>query len=354
MKGKKKTLFNILFLILVFVLTIIGVFHGEDLPGLINAIKGCNIGYIICAIACVVVFVYAESYIIRYMFNSLGIHHSAWKCWLYSCAGFFFSAITPSASGGQPMQMYYMKRENVPITLSSMVLMEVTVAYKAVLVVVGFVVLLFGKHLINMYLGGFVFLFYLGIVLNIGCVAVLLLLMFRTSIAEAIAKKTFAFLEKIHIMKPNPNRADRIDNAMERYRDTAKYLRGHTKINVVVFIITFLQRFVMFAVTYFTYKALRLSGKSFIDIIFLQAIISLSIDMLPFPGGMGIYESMFLGIFKPFFGGLTLAGMVISRGVSYYVQLFMCGIFLLIAHFTLGREFTLKNKSELKEQRGKE
>lgn len=51
--------------------------------------------------------------------------------------GFFYSCITPSASGGQPAQIYYMSKDGLDVSVSTLVLMIVTITYKAVLVLVG-------------------------------------------------------------------------------------------------------------------------------------------------------------------------------------------------------------------------
>ena len=45
-----------------------------------------------------------------------------------------------------------------------------------------------------------------------------------------------------------------------------------------------------FTATWFVYKAFGLSGQSAWLIILLQSTISVSVDMLPLPGGMGISE----------------------------------------------------------------
>lgn len=58
-----------------------------------------------------------------------------------------------------------------------------------------------------------------------------------------------------------------------------------------------------------------------ITLITLQAVIAVSVDMLPLPGGMGISETLFLIIFAPVFGELLLPGMVLSRGLGYYSEL---------------------------------
>ena len=73
----------------------------------------------------------------------------------------------------------------------------------------------------------------------------------------------------------------------------------------------------------------------------LQAVVSVSVEMLPLPGGMGIIENLFLIIFKSIFvGGLLLPGMVLSRGIAYYVQLLFSAVMTVIAHFTIGRRLT--------------
>ena len=44
MQSGKKTLFNIVFLLAVFGLTVYGVFHGEDLGAMMDAIRSSQIG----------------------------------------------------------------------------------------------------------------------------------------------------------------------------------------------------------------------------------------------------------------------------------------------------------------------
>lgn len=98
-----------------------------------------------------------------------------------------------------------------------------------------------------------------------------------------------------------------------------------------VIVITFIQRFALFAVTGMVYLSFGLAGTPIRDVILLQAVISVSVDMLPLPGGMGISESLFLRMFAPVFGTLLLPGMVLSRGLGYYSQLLISALFTVIA-----------------------
>ena len=103
-----------------------------------------------------------------------------------------------------------------------------------------------------------------------------------------------------------------------------------------VFVITLLQRLFLFLVTWFTYQAFGLSGDSLFTVVTLQAMISVVVDMLPVPGGMGVSENLFMQIFLPIFGStLVLPGLVISRGISYYTQLAFSGVMTLVASFVL-------------------
>lgn len=98
MENKKKTIFNVVFLLVVFVGTIYGVFHGEDLGEIAQIIKTVNPLWLIPGVVCVVVFIWGESIIIYYMMHTLGIRLKKRTCFLFSSVGFFFSCITPSAS----------------------------------------------------------------------------------------------------------------------------------------------------------------------------------------------------------------------------------------------------------------
>ena len=99
MADKKKMIFNIVFLILVFAGTLYGVFHGEDLGEIVHIVKTVDPLWLIPGVICVVIFIWGESIIIFYMMHTLGIKLKKWTCFLFSSVGFFFSCITPSATG---------------------------------------------------------------------------------------------------------------------------------------------------------------------------------------------------------------------------------------------------------------
>lgn len=339
MENKKKLFVQVLFLLVVFAGTVYGVFHGEDLGQILQILRTVNILYLLPAVLCVLFFIWGESIIIFYMMHTLHIHLKKWTCFLFSSIGFFFSCITPSASGGQPAQIYYMKKEQIPIPISTLVLMIVTITYKAVLVVLGLAIILFGRGFIHQYLTGILPVFYLGIALNVLCVAAMLILVFHTTLAKDILSHLLSLLERMHILKSKESRHQRLDAAMDEYQQAAIYFSEHKQVIINVLVITFAQRFALFLSTYFVYRAFGLNEYPVSVIVLLQAVISISVDMLPLPGGMGISESLFLTIFVPIFGAnLLLPGMILSRGLSYYTELLLSAALTVLANFTIGRK----------------
>lgn len=338
MISKKKKIANALFLAAVFALTIYSVFKGEDLGDVIASISEVNPWYLLPGMAGVVVFIWGESIIIHYMLGTLNIRTKKRTCFQYSCIGFFFSCITPSASGGQPAQIYYMRKNKIPIPVSTLVLMIVTITYKSVLVFIGLFVAFFQRGFVHRYLEGILPVFYLGVALNVFCCIAMSVLVFWPSLAKRIVMWGLSVLERMHILKKKKERTLKMETSMDQYHATAAYLKDHKVVIWNVVLITFFQRFALFFVTWFVYKAFGLHGAHIYDVVMLQAVVSVSVDMLPLPGGMGISENLFLIIFKTIFvGGLLLPGMVLSRGIAFYVQLLFSAVMTAIAHFTIGR-----------------
>lgn len=325
------------FLAAVFLLTVYGVFHGEDLEAMMDAIRSAQPGWLLLGAALVVLFIWGEALIIWYMMRSFGISLKKRICFLFSSVGFFFSCITPSASGGQPMQVYYMKKQRIPIPVSAVILMVVTITYKLVLVVVGLGIMVFGQRLLHTYMEDVLPVFYLGIILNVGCVSLMTLLVFHPLLAKNLMLKGLGVLERFRLLKAKEERKQRLEEAMQVYQETAAYLKGHHKVIVYVIMITFIQRFCLFAVTWAVYHSFGLTGTPFLDLVLLQAAVSVAVDMLPLPGGMGISESLFLRMFTPVFHTLLLPGMVLSRGLGYYSQLLISAVFTVVAQLYFSR-----------------
>lgn len=331
MQSRKKLIGNAVFVVAIFALTLYGVFHGEDLEAMADAIRNADMKWLAPGILLVLIFIWGESIILWYMMGSYGIRLKKRACFLFSSVGFFFSCITPSATGGQPMQIYFMKKEKVPIPVATVILMVVTITYKFVLVVIGLGIVCFGRGFLHRYMEGILPVFYLGVLLNVFCVTFMTVLVFYPDLTEFILMRGMRWLERLRFLRHREERVRKLEGSMQVYRETALYLKRHMRVIFWVILISFIQRIALFSVTWAVYLAFGRSGVPVWDIVLLQAVISVSVDMLPLPGGMGISEALFLKLFEPVFGAVLLPAMVVSRGLGYYSQLLISALFTVAA-----------------------
>ena len=104
MSVKKRAVQIAVFLLIMF-LTFYALFSGRDLAEIGRSIARMSPVYLIPSAALAVFFVCAEGFMIWFLLNAMREKkNSLFRCFQYSFIGFFYSGITPSASGGQPVQ----------------------------------------------------------------------------------------------------------------------------------------------------------------------------------------------------------------------------------------------------------
>jgi hypothetical protein len=91
-----------------------------------------------------------------------------------------------------------------------------------------------------------------------------------------------------------------------QYADTVVFLRTHVKVILHILAVTFVQRCAVFGLTYFVYRGMGLSGTGAIPVMALQAVVYITVDMLPLPGSQGVTELVYAAIFGAVFTGGTL------------------------------------------------
>ena len=114
--GKKfrlRTLLNGLFFIVLIALTYHLIFKDQDINNLLSIIKSTNKLFLLSGIMCILVFFFLEAYNVKKLLEALGDKISVFKSLKYTFIGYFFSSITPAASGGQPVEIYYMTKDKV-------------------------------------------------------------------------------------------------------------------------------------------------------------------------------------------------------------------------------------------------
>ena len=340
MKNKKKIIFNFIFLTICIGLTMYYVLHGEDFSEVAKYIGHAKGAEWSIGIMLVFAFILSESVIIFYLMGTLKEKPKMSHCCLYSFVGFFFSLVTPTASGGQPMQLVFMNKDKLSAHVSTITLMIVTITYKAVLVLLGLFVLIFRPETSLRLLRPAMPWVYLGLVLNVICVSFMLVVVWSPEIMKSLVQWFVGIMRK-HLHKTGrQEKLARLEKKairyMDGYKETSVYIRRHKQVTLNVLGITLVQRCLLLAVTYVVLRSFGIRSLGLADVIILQGAISLAADMLPLPGGLGISEHLFELICLPVCGtGLVTPVMIISRGLSFYAQLLVSAGFTAVAYILI-------------------
>lgn len=322
MKNKKTYVCNILFMVLILAVTFYVLLKGQDMRKITAALRRAQPGYVLLAAVCAVVFLLLQAYSLQIIMASLGssIRYRRGAAYTFIC--FLFNAITPSASGGQPVQVYYMHEDGISLGDSSIALLFWTILYKVALVCLEGVVLLFCRSFLFRSLGGYLWLFWLGLGVNLVSILLYSIIVFSQDGARNITYAVTWVCHKLRIIRRKEKVLEKLDHSLEIYNKGARYFRTHLELAAIVLLITILQRLCYFAITWFACLALGLTDVQAGQIILLQSFVAVCIDILPLPGGVGVNESFFVTIFQKVIGRQNaFSTMFLSRGASFYVLL---------------------------------
>lgn len=324
---------SIIFLVILITLTFYFLLKDQDISTLIKTVKKVNLIYIITGLIAVFTFISCEGMNIKILLNTLNKKTNYLRCLKYAFIGFFFSSITPSASGGQPMQVYYMKKDDINVSLSSLTLLIIVVIYQIIMICYGITAFLINPDFIESCSASINILLIYSIGINIVLISFILGAIFSDKIVLKIALWVISLLNKIKILKNSEKVTAIIKQQIEEYKNGANHIKKNPKIIAKVVLVTIIQLTAMYSVPYFVYKAYGLNTYSAVDFICLQSILSIAVCSLPLPGAVGALEGGFMVLFKMFFSQkILMSAMLLSRGISYYAFLIISGIISLGAH----------------------
>ena len=337
---------NIVVIFGITALTLHLLFKDNEPKKILSEIEEADCRWLGLAGLLMVVFVCGESVQFRMLFKGMKQKVSMIKCILLSNIGFFFSQITPGASGGQPLQIIYMTKLGVNAFVSTLVCMLVTLVYKLVLVILFFTALILRPALVGGAISDVILFFVIGIVCQLAFGSFLLICVLKPAFASWIVEKAIKLGTKLKLVKNPEALSEKAENSIKQYEAASDFLKKNTHIMVKMAFLTIIQRLAYFAVTFCVAKALHVEDCDIVDVIALQVVLSLAVDILPIPGASGVNEIVFVRLQTMIFGTLVSAGLLLNRGITYYLFAVVTGIFTLIAHLYFNKIANERKKNK--------
>lgn len=328
-KKSKKLLWSVLFVIIA-VLTVYAVTSQNEsfsFSDFVEFLGTLDVKYVICAFVAMLGFIFFEGFAIRTIASAFGYKRSITKNFNYSAADIYFSSITPSASGGQPASALFMIQDGIPGSVTTVILLINLVMYTFAIIAIG----LF-SFLINP--GMFIHFSLLSkILIIVGCVTQLaiafafIMLLRHSNILYKICNFFLTLLAKIKIIRNLDGKRERLRDSISTYTEVVHLIKDKKLMLLKAFILNFMQRSSLIAVTVFAFLASGNELASALDIWVAQSMVVLGSNTVPIPGAMGVIDYLMLDAFGNIMSdGMAVNLELLSRTISFYFCVIICGI----------------------------
>lgn len=241
----------------------------------------------------------------------------------------FFNAITPFSTGGQPFQIYELKKDKLTVSQATNVIIQNFIVYQIALVLLGIFAIVS-----NAFMHTFdnikilKSLVMLGFTINTLVIICLFIFAFNKKINNFLIRVIITLMNKLGFIKKKEEKIKNWNEKVSTFHDGAKILIKDKKsfvINIIlnIFALTALY-LIPLTILYSTGDYYSFNG--FTSII-TCAYVMLIGSFVPIPGGSGGLEYSFTKFFGIFVGGsLIKTMMLVWRFLTYYMGMIIGAI----------------------------
>lgn len=320
MSNRSKRL-NLIICGIAFIVMMVFLFFVDDPKVIWEAIRSSKPVFLAGVVMCTLVYWLIESWILHLVTKEVKPGHKFKNSFTTSMIGQYFNCITPFASGGQPIQAYYMVKFGVPLGSALTALLSKFIIYQSVLTVYSAVILIFRLSYVIETNALMLPLVLLGFVVNTAVIAGLLMLAFFRKPTTKIVHFTIRLLGKLRIVKNVDEKIKYMDDEMEMYYENFRFIKKRPILLLKMCLYTIIQLTVSFGTSFVIYLAFGLEGWDFLTIISCQAFVSMVSAFVPLPGALGAAEGSYVLFYGQIFGEYVGLSTVIWRLLTFYLAI---------------------------------
>lgn len=327
-----KGVFN--FLILITITILVLYFSLKDnLQETLNTIFNLNIGWFLFAIFLFIGSVCVRSSALYKLIKEFKQDYRFSEAIRLSFMTLFFNGVTPFATGGQPFQVYHLKKSGVTITDSTNIIVQNFIVYQIALIFLGLVAVI-SNYFFHFFkeVGFLKDLVTFGFLANTLVAVGLLVLAFAKNTNKRIMHFGISILSKFHFVKDKEKTIAKWEDTLDRFYKGARLLIDNKRLTLETIGLNILGLCALYIIPLVVAFSMgQYDAMSGFVAIIASAYVMLIGAFVPIPGGTGGLEYSFLQFYGNFFTGSTLnAIMLIWRFVTYYFGMILgaCALYI--------------------------
>ena len=296
-------------------------------------IKRSNPWLLVTSVLCMIAGIIFEGMCIHMISRRFGHKGRLLSSIAYSSADIYYSAITPSATGGQPAAAYYMVKDGMGAGTATFTLLVNAIAYTAALLILSACAFAIRPHMFGHFEPHVKFFIIFGISMQAVLLGLFIACMFCRRVVLKVGNGIITLLVKMHIVKKPDKWRDKLAYEVEKYRSCLGAIRKYKFLFINSILLTLAQRVVRVLISCCICLAVA-PETSFWDVFVLQSFVIVGYTFLPVPGGTGAFEYLYLNTYNVIYSSdaFIYSAMIIMRIVSYYLSIIVSGLFTLSYH----------------------
>lgn len=325
MKNFKK---NSIILVLI-TLLILFLILKDDFNNTVHELVNANFLFIILAFICLLLMFVFDGLAYYKIIKSYDQNYSFIKVLRMLIITKFFNGITPFSTGGQPMQVYMLKKDGFRLTKASNIIIQNFIIYQAALVLYGLIAMAINAKF-NYFKNITILkdLIILGFLINTGVMIGLFIISFSNKFNHFIVNKSINILSKLKLVKDKETTLNKWNERVDDFHEGATFLKNNKLLCLESFIYNLLSLTAIYVMPYFVIMALgNVNDVTPLKSIVSSAYILIIGSFVPIPGASGGIEYGYLQFFGSFIkGGILKASLLIWRFISYYFPMIIGAI----------------------------
>lgn len=346
-ENNKKLLWIALFVLLV-IITIYIIIKQNDtftFKEFIAFIKNSSLKWVLLAFAGMFGFVLFEGLAIRVLCHAFGYKIRFTRSIGYASSDICFSAITPSATGGQPAAAYLMMKDKIPGATTTIILLVNLTLYTISIIIIGVICFLTKPELLIHFTPFSKILIFIGFLFQFVLISIFILLVYKEKIVIKIASGGIKVLTKLHLMRNGVKKQEHLIQVEKQYKECAAAIKNHKKALLTALIFNILQRVSQLMISVCVFMATGGILSKMWDIFITQGYVVLGSHSVPIPGSVGVADYLFFDGFDLFINDPTNLELF-SRGISFYCCIIICAIINLAIYINEGVKGIKQKKND--------
>ena len=345
-KSKRSKMWSLFFLILNIVIIVVAVIisasQEEGMVSIGGMFSVANFWYLLAALVafiCLMGFEGLRYYILIWRSTR---HSRPFLSYKVAAIGRYYDNITPLSSGGQPMQIYYLKKRGIKASTASTMPFAVYVFNQLITLIISICVLIFSEKIAGGLSTAVFTAAVIGVIINTCMMLFVFVLSFSKKVGPVLTIWVLKLLYKMHIIKDYTAVFRKVMRFVSEYQKTFRYFVSNFKTSIMLIGSTLLVILTKFLIPAFVVCMFNKDGFTwevysavFIWCVLIEAVLS----YIPWPGAGGVAEVTYTTMFAYFSlsTGTTIWAMLIYRLFQYYFFLLQ-GLGVLCYDFFVGNK----------------